>query len=133
MHFKFCSIKFNYVVVAYIVAVYYVLISAYHANNLFVNTKKSSERIQDTYEYSIRLVIQLFATICLAWGVAFLKTNGLLIWLFVAVCFIVRDATRMILFSLKNDEKFINFSTNISIGFWSICECFFCEIMNKIN
>lgn len=146
MHFKLCSIKFNYVIVSWFIAVYYLLLAVYLAHHSFTDVHKLPKhyagRFQATFDYAARLVIELVGTACLAWGIAFRDINCLLVWLGVAISFVIRNITSKILYLLYGgvlinttdmwihcviigEIKLLYYNytkTNSFLQFWTFCQ-----------
>ena len=116
MHFKLCSIKFDYVIVSWFIAAYYLFLAVYLAHQSFTDVHKRSKhdagRFQATFDYVARLVIELAGTALLAWGIAFRDINLMLIWLCVAICFVVRNITAKILYLINYDAEMISVADN---------------------
>lgn len=92
-----------------IIIVYSIITAAYHANFSLRESqnipKESVERSTATIKYTFRMVYQLAGCVFLVWGVLAKRSTGLLVWLFVASCLIVRDITAKIQYLLLDGEK----------------------------
>lgn len=127
MHIKLCNFKLDCVKVSMVIIVYCIITAAYNANVSLRASQKfpddSVERSTATFNYTFRMVLQLVGCTFLTWGVLGKQTTGLLIWLFVAICYIVRDTTAKIQYLLLDRveiELVDNIIQYIIIGLYSI-------------